>query len=64
MRVIVVVPSPTSVTCPIEFMVATLVLLLEYVMTPTLTVLAKLDILKEVSVVSLFGIFAKEITLQ
>jgi hypothetical protein len=61
--VIVVVPAPTGVTCPDEFTVATLVLLLEYDKLPVLTVVIKLDKEKEASVVSLFGIFPKEITL-
>jgi hypothetical protein len=61
--VIVVVPAPTGVTCPDEFTVATLVTLLEYDKTPALTVVIKLDKEKEASVVSLFGISAKEITL-
>jgi hypothetical protein len=39
------------------------VLLLEYDKTPALTVVIKLDKEKGVSVVSLFGIFSKEITL-
>jgi hypothetical protein len=63
LTVIVVVPDPTGVTCPDEFTVATLVTLLEYDKTPALTVVIKLDNEKEVSVVNLFGIFAKEITL-
>jgi hypothetical protein len=63
LTVIVVVPAPTGVTNPVdEFTVATLVLLLEYDKLPVLTVLIKLDKLKEASVVSLFGISAKEIT--
>jgi hypothetical protein len=62
--VIVVVPAPTGVTNPVdEFTVATLVTLLEYDKLPVLTVVIKLDKEKEASVVSLFGIFAKEITL-
>jgi hypothetical protein len=63
LTVIVVVPAPKGVTCPDEFTVATLVTLLEYDKTPALTVVIKLDKLKEASVVSLFGISAKEITL-
>jgi hypothetical protein len=63
LTVIVVVPAPTGVTCPDEFTVATLVTLLEYDKTPALTVVIKLDKEKEASVVSLFGISAKEITL-
>jgi hypothetical protein len=65
LTVIVVVPAPTGITCPDEFTVATLVLLLEYDKTPSLTVSIKLKLnkLKEASVVSLFGISAKEITL-
>ena len=63
LTVIVVVPAPTGVTCPDEFTVATLVTLLEYDKTPALTVVIKLDKEKGVSVVSLFGISAKEITL-
>ena len=63
LTVIVVVPAPTGVTCPDEFTVATLVTLLEYDKTPALTVVIKLDKLKEASVVSLFGISAKEMTL-
>jgi hypothetical protein len=47
----------------ISIIVATSVLLLEYDKTPVLTVVIKLDKLKEASVVSLFGISAKEITL-
>jgi hypothetical protein len=47
----------------ISIIVATSVLLLEYDKTPSLTVVIKLDKLKEASVVSLFGISAKEITL-
>jgi len=39
------------------------VLVLEYDKTPALIVVIKLDNEKEVSVVSLFGILAKEITL-
>ena len=61
--VIVVIPSVRSVTCPDEFTLATLGLLLEYDNTPALIVVIKLDKLKEVSVMGLFIILTTEITM-
>jgi hypothetical protein len=61
--VIVVIPSVRSVTCPDEFTLATLVLLLEYDNTPALIVVNKLDKLKGALFVVLFITLAKEITL-
>jgi hypothetical protein len=61
--VIVIIPSVRSVTCPDEFTLATLGLLLEYDNAPVLIVVIKVDKLKEVSVVVLFITLAKEITL-